>query len=380
MGKRKIVAPAIAPSRSRFRLVVGALLVWAIASSVAAYLYYGESELHRTAATALRNEAKNTRVEIERTQSEMKRLREAFAGLGENAESPAVKELRAILDGPEEGVSLTRAHFLVAAGIPDFLGLDIAQASAEIQKIADNVKVETDRNFAQHRAKNFQESRGREEEYKLDMLATVLRDDFKIRYVQGQPDHRKPETQFVNGLLRTKTGTCVSMPILYVLVGERLGYPIHLVAIKDHYFCRWDDGKYASNIEATSGGGIADDAKYIADFKLTEAEVSGGFWMKNLTKKQVVAQFLAARATYWLEQGKRPQALADYRLAASYCSADPYIIANLARMSEPPKASARPVHPATVDPLYYTRQTPQFAPRPPTPMQPQEFGRNWRGP
>jgi regulator of sirC expression with transglutaminase-like and TPR domain len=347
--------------RSRFRkIAAGVLAAAAIASIIATCVMCDKLETCRAEADSLRKTANMANADADQTRAEMAQLRKAFVDIGgygnEIEKTPAMQELRRMLDGPEADINLTRAHFLVAAGIPEYLGLDIEQQVAEVQKLADYVRSETVRNYARHKAEGFRESFGREEQYKIGILATVLNDDVKIRYIKGAPDHRKPDTLFVNGLLQTKSGTCVSMPMLYVLIGERLGYPIRLVAIKDHYFCRWDDGKFASNIEATTGGGIADDAKYAADFKLAAGEIKDAFWLKSMNKKQTVAQFLASRASYWTESIKRPQAIADLRLAASLCPMDPYIINHLTVLS----AVRMPAGPSNIspvaDPLYYARQ------------------------
>ena len=36
-------------------------------------------------------------------------------------------------------------------------------------------------------------------------------------------------------------GTCVTMPILYIAIGRRLGYPLYLVQAREHFFVRWEE-------------------------------------------------------------------------------------------------------------------------------------------
>jgi hypothetical protein len=50
---------------------------------------------------------------------------------------------------------------------------------------------------------------------------------------------------FLHGLTQGRGGTCLSMPVAYVAVGRRLGYPLKLVTAKGHLFARWEslDGK-----------------------------------------------------------------------------------------------------------------------------------------
>ena len=45
------------------------------------------------------------------------------------------------------------------------------------------------------------------------------------------------------------------MPVLYVAIGRRLGYPLYLVQAREHFFVRWEEpGGERFNIEATTLG------------------------------------------------------------------------------------------------------------------------------
>lgn len=68
---------------------------------------------------------------------------------------------------------------------------------------------------------------------------------------------------FIHAIIHGIGGTCGSLPVLYVAVGRRLGYPLRLVKAARHLFVRWDDpdGKHwhhsdRFNIEATGPGSI----------------------------------------------------------------------------------------------------------------------------
>lgn len=108
-----------------------------------------------------------------------------------------------------------------------------------------------------------------EAEWKLAMMCTVIGQDFKVRYdpalstatqlnSSNQQFFAKSAPVFISGCLGPeRTGTCASLPVLYVALGRRLGYPMHLVAAKNHLFARWDDGQGARvNIEAANAGGF----------------------------------------------------------------------------------------------------------------------------
>ena len=82
------------------------------------------------------------------------------------------------------------------------------------------------------------------------------------------------------------------MPVMYVAVGRRLGYPLKLVQTRGHLFARWDDpdGKCFGfpetfNVEG-AGEGIAsyDDEHYKTwPEPWTEIDEAEGWYLKSMT-------------------------------------------------------------------------------------------------
>ena len=68
------------------------------------------------------------------------------------------------------------------------------------------------------------------------------------------------------------------MPVMYVAIGRRLGYPMRLVAAKEHMFCRWDDGKERFNIEGAGNGDDYPPDDYYRTWPklLTDADMASG--------------------------------------------------------------------------------------------------------
>ena len=73
--------------------------------------------------------------------------------------------------------------------------------------------------------------------FRMMALVTVLQRDLGVCYdpacQEGPYCALDPGTLFIHGLLDGQGGTCVTMPVLYVAVGRRLGYglltPAHVV-------------------------------------------------------------------------------------------------------------------------------------------------------
>src|SRR6266850_5026427 len=111
---------------------------------------------------------------------------------------------------------------------------------------------------------------------------------------------------FLAGLLHTRRGTCVSMPLVYLVIGQRLGLPVHLVTLGKHYFIRWEEPGYRMNIETTAVEKITmtpDDSVYLDIEGMTRDRLTGS-QMRNLTKREVMGNLFFTRSAYWATKGR----------------------------------------------------------------------------
>ena len=81
-----------------------------------------------------------------------------------------------------------------------------------------------------------------------------------------------PNDLFLHSVLDRKRGYCLSLSILYLSLGERLGLPLYGVVVPGHFFVKYDDGQVHFNIETTSNGGTAPDEHYITKFNVPEED------------------------------------------------------------------------------------------------------------
>ena len=104
-------------------------------------------------------------------------------------------------------------------------------------------------------------------------------------------DATNPEDLFLHTVLDKKRGYCLSLSVLYLSIGERLGLPLYGVVVPGHFFVRYDDGYKQYNIETTSKGQIAPDKHYIDKFKPPANSV----YMRNLTTLESLGCFFNNR-------------------------------------------------------------------------------------
>jgi len=116
-----------------------------------------------------------------------------------------------------------------------------------------------------------------------------------------------PNDLFMHSVMDRKRGYCLSLSILYLSLGERLGLPLYGVVVPGHFFVRYDDGQMRFNIETTSKGGYADDEHYINKFKVPKDNDS--IYMVNLNKIQTLGCFFNNLGNSYNEVGDTEQAM-----------------------------------------------------------------------
>jgi regulator of sirC expression with transglutaminase-like and TPR domain len=108
-------------------------------------------------------------------------------------------------------------------------------------------------------------------------------------YNLDDPLGKQFETRLLSNYLETRKGNCISMPVLFVILGQRLGMDMTLAYAPYHFFVKLrDESGEFMNIEATSGGKPARDVYIQEQFNISMDAVKNGIYMKPLTQKENV--------------------------------------------------------------------------------------------
>jgi hypothetical protein len=249
---------------------------------------------------------------------------------GSPGPSPAavriLDDLLAMPDEALERVDPLEVDLAVARTIPDCQSLEVAKYKKTVDEWAERVRSETDRHLYK-----FQQAPGEYKNsqayFKALVLATVIGQDFQVGYDVETVSFDKPADLFVHGVIDQRRGTCVSLPVLYMAIGYRLGYPIRAVTVPKHLFCRWEDPKTGErfNIEAAGAGGLSDypDEHYKSwPTKCDPQDIESGSALKTLTMREFLGQKLATRGDYYWHKNQRPEAIESYALAHRLCPAN----------------------------------------------------------
>lgn len=108
-------------------------------------------------------------------------------------------------------------------------------------------------------------------------------------------DHDDPlgtyiPNKLIPNYLKSKRGNCVSMPTLFLVLGQKIGLDLTLSTAPNHVFVHYHapDGKVI-NIETTSGGHPVRKSWIRDHFHMSDKAIENGMYLKVLTKKQTAA-------------------------------------------------------------------------------------------
>jgi len=123
--------------------------------------------------------------------------------------------------------------------------------------------------------------------------------EYDFEDYMGNDDYSK---MFVTKLLKTQTGQCHSMPLLYLIVAEELGAEAFLAYSPNHSYIRFlaDNGKWY-NIELTNG--MFSTSSYILQSGFVKSEaLLNKIYMQNLSDKELMAQFYTDLANGYISK------------------------------------------------------------------------------
>ena len=198
------------------------------------------------------------------------------------------------LNLPENEIDIAKAALIVAKGF--YPGLDVQKYIDQVNTMAKELKVEL---------------RGVKKPEKI-----IKRINFYF-FVKRWLKYKK-DNWFLNNVFDHKMGNCSSFTYLYLSVMKRLRLPFYAVAAPNHVFVRYDHKGVKINVETTLNGKQISDKEYIKQYNIPLRSIKQGIYMRNKTKKQLIADMLRNRGTSFVRTGKLEMAIKDYNKAISF--------------------------------------------------------------
>lgn len=102
-----------------------------------------------------------------------------------------------------------------------------------------------------------------------------------------------------------RLGNCVSMPTLWLAIGQRMGLPVYGSLAPKHMFVKFDNGVIKVNVETTGIGGNMSDSLMMAQIENANENIyKGGSYYRKLSKKEYIAALMVNNAVYAYREKK----------------------------------------------------------------------------
>ena len=152
-------------------------------------------------------------------------------------------------------------------------------------------------------------------DHRIRVMNTYLYLDEGFHYDQDDMYAQQLKNRFLNGILDTRSGSCTTMPLLYLTLAQRLGYPVYPVAAPQHLFLRYvDPDLKLQNIEAVGGGGYSSNDEYTEIMEIPTQGIKNGVYLETMTYQQLLGDLISENGTYWAKQKQLYRAIKYFKL------------------------------------------------------------------
>lgn len=232
---------------------------------------------------------------------------------GKSVDLESAKHLRAILQMPEQEIDLARTKLTIDKMVDP--AVDVEADLKKIDAMAAKIKTMPDY--------------GPSSTAKMLALKRYIYDlgewnDFRpYQYDLDDPLGTKLGNKLLPRYLESKKGNCVTMPLLFVILGQRLGIDVTAATAPLHILVKFkDEAGTTYNLETTSGANPARDVWYREQMPMTDEAVTNGVYLRPLTRKETVAIMVTTLAEHYFEQREFEKAITISDLTLEYYPRD----------------------------------------------------------
>ena len=205
------------------------------------------------------------------------------------------ERLRQIISGPDADISLAEAALLIAGhGYPD---LNVAAYLSRIEELAYMLRLRID-----------------EDDSVPERISALNQFLFgELGFAPNTEDYYDPRNSFLNEVLERRTGIPITLCVIYMELGRKIGLPLHGVSFPGHFLvkCAVPDG--AVVLDPYSGGislGLPDLQKRLRDVR--GGEVSRAIIAELLvsaSNKEIIVRLLRNLKAIYLRKRNLDRAL-----------------------------------------------------------------------
>jgi regulator of sirC expression with transglutaminase-like and TPR domain len=136
--------------------------------------------------------------------------------------------------------------------------------------------------------------------------------------------------KLISHYLDTRLGDCVSMPVLFLILADKLGLEVALAQAPNHLFVRHTDrGGLVTNFETTSGANPARDEWIRQVRPMTDRAIESRLYMRTLSRREGVAVMATTVLQHLMDSGRYEQAIGVGETILSHHPNDGLVLANI---------------------------------------------------
>jgi regulator of sirC expression with transglutaminase-like and TPR domain len=129
-------------------------------------------------------------------------------------------------------------------------------------------------------------------------------------YDHADPLAKNPVNRILSHYVETRLGNCVTMPVLFMILGRRIGLNLTLSTAPLHVLVKYtDDDGAVWNLEPTSGGGFMRDFRYSDTMTLPDEAVANGIYLRTLSDAENVGVIAGVLVEHYLATNKPEDAI-----------------------------------------------------------------------
>jgi regulator of sirC expression with transglutaminase-like and TPR domain len=215
-------------------------------------------------------------------------------------QATVLREIRTLLSTPEAQLDLAKAKLTLDHMIDP--GIDVASTLKQLDIMAGQAKALVPPN-----------ANKRETLHALQVYLYVAgpwNNQQPFQYDLEDPLGQNIRNKLLTTYLAKRKGNCVSMPMLFIILGQKLGLDVTAAKAPLHIFVKFrDEQGQMINVEATTGG-FKQDASYQQDFPMTKEAIASGIYMRRLGKRGTVVAMAETLQQYYGQLGLQERRIA----------------------------------------------------------------------
>jgi regulator of sirC expression with transglutaminase-like and TPR domain len=136
-------------------------------------------------------------------------------------------------------------------------------------------------------------------------------DNRAFAYDLDDPYGLKFENRLLSDYLADRRGNCLTMPFLFIAIGQRLGLDMRPSLAPQHVLVRFttQDGEN-HNIEATNGGLRGDNTPYLNNMPITPEAIANRVFLATLSNEEAIAVVAVIVVEYLIKEKRYHDAMA----------------------------------------------------------------------